>query len=202
MLTRRFLFVPSCRASVPFNLERVNNCFFGKQPTVRRWGIAVAWPKWFTYPKKRKNPPEVVTYFRGFVLFVRNMTHFIILLLPDGIIAYAVLKCNIVKRKNCPALPAISPDCAANGTEKNRCKTENADFKQRLQQLRRKHNKKVLNRVELCRGFCPWRHKRQSFYAAAAFPWCHQKNCIYYHHNWSQRLTRPQVCSRHKKNRH
>ena len=22
------------RASVPFNLERVNNCFFGKQPTV------------------------------------------------------------------------------------------------------------------------------------------------------------------------
>ena len=102
--------------------------------------------------KKEEEPPEVVTYFRGFVLFVRNMTHFIILLLPDGIIAYAVLKCNIVKRKNCPALPAICHDCAANGTEKNRCKTENADFKQRLQQLRRKHNKKVLNRVELCRG--------------------------------------------------
>ena len=34
MLTQRFAFVPPCGAFAPFNLERVNNCFFGKQPTV------------------------------------------------------------------------------------------------------------------------------------------------------------------------
>lgn len=34
MLTWRFAFVPPCGVAVPFNLERVNNCFFGKQPTV------------------------------------------------------------------------------------------------------------------------------------------------------------------------
>jgi hypothetical protein len=46
--------------------------------------------------QKEEEPPEVVTYFWGFILFVLH-EFFIIFLLPDGIIAYAVLKCNMIK---------------------------------------------------------------------------------------------------------
>ena len=51
------------------------------------------------FSEKEEEPPEVVVYFRGFVLFVYHMGHPIFFLLPDGIIACAVLKCNISKIK-------------------------------------------------------------------------------------------------------
>ena len=39
MLTRRFAFVPPFGAAVPFNLERVNNCFLESNQQLPDWNV-------------------------------------------------------------------------------------------------------------------------------------------------------------------